>query len=89
MILTAKASMFHFQCIVWSETCCGKTAEATENSQIFQLMSVFQRSVTHSRVAHVAHQAVTIEAGVCCARVRNFSILAGIVLAIALIYKIV
>jgi hypothetical protein len=36
-----------------------QNAEAAENGLIFQLVSVFQRSVTHSRGARVAHQAVT------------------------------
>jgi hypothetical protein len=42
----------------------------------FQLVNVFQRSVTHSRVARAAHQTVTTKARVCCVRVCNFSILA-------------
>jgi hypothetical protein len=36
-----------------------QNAEAAENGLIFQLVSVFQRSVTHSRGARVAHQAGT------------------------------
>jgi hypothetical protein len=51
-------------------------------------LSVFQRSVTHSRVALEAHQAVTIKAWVCCVRVRSFSILVCIILAVASIFKI-
>jgi large-conductance mechanosensitive channel len=35
-----------------------------------------------------AHQAVAIEAGVCCVHVCNFSIIACIVLILVLIYKI-
>jgi hypothetical protein len=31
-----------------TKSCCGKNAEASENSHIFQLESFFQRLVTHS-----------------------------------------
>jgi hypothetical protein len=34
-MLTVKASLFHFQCIILSETCSGKNAEAAENNHIF------------------------------------------------------
>jgi hypothetical protein len=34
-MLTVKASMFHLQCIILSETCCDKNAEAAENCHIF------------------------------------------------------
>jgi hypothetical protein len=57
-----KDSMFHLQCIILSKACCVKNAEAAENSDIFQLVSDFQRSVTHSRVARATHQAVAIKA---------------------------
>jgi hypothetical protein len=87
-MLTVKASIFHFLCIIVSETCCGKNAEAAKISQISQLMSILQRFVTKSRVACAAHQAVTIKACVCCVNVCNFSILACIVLAVELIYEI-
>jgi hypothetical protein len=80
--------MFNFQCIIWSETCCGKNAEATENGHIFQFLSIFQRSVTHSRVARAARQAVAIKARVCFLLVCDYSILACIVLVLVLIYKI-
>jgi hypothetical protein len=40
-MLPVKASMFLLQCIILSETCCGKNAEAAENGHIFQLLSVF------------------------------------------------
>jgi hypothetical protein len=86
--LTVKTSMFHLQCIIMSETCCSKNAESAEISHIFHFLSVFQRSVTHSRVALGAHLAVTIKARVCCVRVRSFSILVCIILAVASIYKI-
>jgi hypothetical protein len=59
-MLTVEASIFHFLCIILSETCCGKNAEATKISQISQLMTVFQRFVTKSRIACAAHQAITI-----------------------------
>jgi hypothetical protein len=71
-----------------SKTCCGKYAEAAKKGEYFQLLSVFQRPLIHSRVVPAAHQAVKIKAGVCCVHVCNFSILASIVLAEALIYKI-
>jgi hypothetical protein len=45
-MLTVEASMFHLQSIILSETFCGKNAEAAENGHIFQLVSVFQCSVT-------------------------------------------
>lgn len=80
--------MFRLECIILSDTCCGKNAEAAENGLIFQLVSGFQRSVTHSGVARAARQAVTVKAGVCCVRVYRFSILACIVLVVAPIYKI-
>jgi hypothetical protein len=80
--------MFHFQSIIWSETCYGKNVEEAENAKIWQLVSVVQRSVTHSRVARAAHQAATIKTGICCVRVCNVSILACLVWAIASIHKI-
>jgi hypothetical protein len=40
------------------KTSCGKNAAAAENGHIFQLLSIFHRSVTHSRVARAAHQPV-------------------------------
>jgi hypothetical protein len=49
-MLTVKASMFHLQSMILSETCFGKNAKTAENGHIFQLLNVFQRSVTHSRV---------------------------------------
>jgi hypothetical protein len=61
---------------------------AAKISHIFQTVSVFQCSVTLSRVAHAAHQAVVIKAGVCCLHVCNFSILACIILVVASIYRI-
>jgi hypothetical protein len=51
--------------------------------KFFYFLSTLQRSVTHSRVALKAHQAVTIKARVCCVRVRSFSILVCIILAVA------
>jgi hypothetical protein len=86
-ILAAKASMVYLQCIILSETLCDKNAEAAENGCIFQLVSVFEFSLTHARVECAAHQAVMIKARVCCVRVCNFSILACIVLTVASITK--
>jgi hypothetical protein len=80
--------MFHLQSIILSETFCGQTAVAAENGLIFQLLSVFQRFVTHSRDQRGAHKAVAIKAGVCCVRVSIFSIVACIVLVFGLMYKI-
>jgi hypothetical protein len=57
-----KASMIHLQCIIFSETCYGKNAEAAENGHIFHFVNVLQRSVIHFRIAQTAHQAVTIMA---------------------------
>jgi hypothetical protein len=54
----------------------------------FSFVGVFQRSVTHSRVALAAHKAVTIKARACCMRVSNFGILACIILVVASIYKV-
>jgi hypothetical protein len=59
-----------------------QNAEAAENGHIFQLLSVFQRSVTHSRVARAARQAVAIKARVCFLLVCDYSILACIVFGI-------
>jgi hypothetical protein len=70
--VAVKASIFNFQYIILSETFCCKNAESAENGQIF-FLSVFQRSVTHSRVARVAHQAVAIKAGQSAVCVRAFS----------------
>jgi hypothetical protein len=75
--------MFHFQCIILSKTCCGKNAKAAESGHICQLLSVFQCSVAHSRVA----LAVTIKAGICLVHVCCFSILAFIVSAVSYIKK--
>jgi hypothetical protein len=52
-MLTVKAWMVHLQCIFLTET-CDNNAEAAENGHIFQFMSVFQRSVTHSKVARAS-----------------------------------
>jgi hypothetical protein len=65
----------YLQCIVLSKNCCGENAAVAKISPIFQLVSVFQRSVTQSSVAHAAHQAVTIKARVCCVCDCIFSIL--------------
>jgi hypothetical protein len=46
--VTSQDFNFHPQCIILSKTCCGKNAEAAENSRISQLLSFFQRSVTQS-----------------------------------------
>jgi hypothetical protein len=70
---TVKLSMFHLQCTFLSEMCFSKNAEAAENCHIFLFLSVFQRSVTHSRVAIDAHQAVLIKAKVCCVCVCTVS----------------
>jgi hypothetical protein len=78
--------MFRLLCVILSETCCGKNAAAAEN--MFQLVRVFQRSVTHSRVARTAHQAATIKANVCCVHDYNISILACIVSAEESICKV-
>jgi hypothetical protein len=67
--------MFLLQNIMLSETFCGKNAEAAENGHIFQLLNVFERFVTYSRVERGSHQAVVIKAGVCCMRVCNVSII--------------
>jgi hypothetical protein len=40
-MLTGKASMFLLQCIILSETRCGKNAEAAENVHIFHFFSGF------------------------------------------------
>jgi hypothetical protein len=37
------------------KTSCGKNAQAAENVHIFQLVSVFQLSVTHPRELRVQH----------------------------------
>jgi hypothetical protein len=87
-MLTVKVSMFYLQSIILSETFFGKNAKAAENGHIFQLLSVFQRSVTHSRVERGAHQAIAIKARVYCVRVCSFRILACIVVVLVLIYKI-
>jgi hypothetical protein len=79
--------MFHLLCIIFSETCSGKNAKAAENSHIFQLVNLFQRSLSHSRVARATHQAVTIKARVCCVHVCKFSILACVDLAVMSIYQ--
>jgi hypothetical protein len=86
-VLTVKISMFRLQCIIMSETCCSKNAEAAENGQIFHFSSVCQRSLLHSRVALEAHQAVTIKVRVCFVRVRSFNILVCIILAVASVKK--
>jgi hypothetical protein len=62
-MVTVKASLFHLQCIIESDTCCGKNAEAAKNCNFFfQFVGIFQCSVAHSTVACAAHQAVTIKA---------------------------
>jgi hypothetical protein len=70
-MLTVKTSMFLLQRIILSETCCGRNAEAAENGHIlFKLVSVFQSSLTHSRVAHATHQAGAIKTSQLCACVQ-------------------
>jgi hypothetical protein len=61
---------------VLAETFLAKMIRQQKTVPIFQLVSVFKFSVTHFRVAHATHQAVTIKTTVCCALVRNFNILA-------------
>jgi hypothetical protein len=65
-VFITKASSFHLQSAFLSKTCWSKNAEAAENGHICHFLSVFQRSVTHSRVVPEAHQAVTIKVRVCC-----------------------
>jgi hypothetical protein len=79
---TVTASMFHVQCIILSETFCGKNAEAAENWYIFQLLSVFQRSVTPSGVQRGAHKSLQSKPEPSAAGVCNFRIVAYIVLAV-------
>jgi hypothetical protein len=86
-MLTVKALMFHLQCIFVFKTLCNKNVEAAESGHIFQFMIIFQRSVTHLRDSLAAHKAVTTKARACCVRVRNFGILACIILAVASIYN--
>jgi hypothetical protein len=86
-MFTVKTSMFHLQCIFVLETLYNKNVEAAENGHIFQFMIIFQCSVTHFRDTLATHKAVTIKARACCVHVRNFSILACIILAVASIYK--
>jgi hypothetical protein len=67
--------MSRLQCSTFSalfrqKTYWGKNAEAASNGHICQLLSVFQRFVTHSRVAHAAHQAISIKASLLCASVQ-------------------
>jgi hypothetical protein len=57
-MLTAKASVFHLRCVILTQTYCGKNADSSDNGQFFQLLSVFQGSVTRSRIASAAHQAI-------------------------------
>jgi hypothetical protein len=71
------------QCFTCSASLCQKL-----NDNNFQLVSVFQSSVTHFKVARAARQFITIKTGVCCARVCNFSIIICIVLVVVLIDKI-
>jgi hypothetical protein len=80
--------MFTFSASFDQKLALAKKLRQQKTRHIFQLSKVCQRSVTHFRAAHAAHHAITIEAGVCCVRVCNFSSLACIVLAIASILKI-
>jgi hypothetical protein len=76
-MLTVRASMFHLQSIILSETFCGKNADAAEHRHIFPFLSVFQRSVTHNRVQSRAHQAVAVKAGVllcACVQFQHYSL---------------
>jgi hypothetical protein len=59
-----------------------------QKTDTFFNVGVFQRSVTHSRFARAARQAVSTKTSVCCVHVCNFSILTCILLAVASIYKI-
>jgi hypothetical protein len=78
-VVLTLTSMSHLQRIILSEIWCGQNDGAAKNGTSFQLMSVFQSSVTHSRVARAAHQAVTIKVRVYCVFACNFSMLACIV----------
>jgi hypothetical protein len=84
-MLSVKAFVFHLQCIILSKASFGKNAEAAENGHICQLLSVFQRSVTYSRFAHAAHQAVNNQGWM---HACSVSMLSCIVSAVLLIYKI-
>jgi hypothetical protein len=52
-----------FNLTILSKTCCGKIAETAKNSHSLKIVSVFQRSVTNSRVAREAHRTITITTG--------------------------
>jgi hypothetical protein len=55
-MLTVKASMFLFQWIILSETCCGKNAEAAENGHTFHFWGIFQHCLTHyNSELHMQH----------------------------------
>jgi hypothetical protein len=62
--------VFHLQSIILSENGCGENAEAAKSrnffSKFFGRFLTLYVIVTHFRVAHAKHQAVTIKAGVCC-----------------------
>jgi hypothetical protein len=79
-------SVRHFERILLGQKYWGSRKQS--HFQLYIKKKKIQRSVTHSRFACAAHQAVTIKAEVCYVRVCNFSILTCIVLAVALIYKI-
>jgi hypothetical protein len=66
-MLTAKASMFHLQCIILSKTIAvAKMLRQQKTVPFFQIVSAFQLSVTYSKVARAAYQAVTTKVGVYC-----------------------
>jgi hypothetical protein len=73
--------MFHLQCIISSETCCGKNAEAAVNCPIFSTFDRFTfDALSYALEWHVQPtKAVTIKAGVCSVWVCNFSTLVSIV----------
>jgi hypothetical protein len=81
---------FLMQCTILSETCCGQNAEAAAGKQShFSTHKHFFKALSHIADLHVQHTKLLLSrpASVVCV-CANFNILAGIVLAVASIYKI-
>jgi hypothetical protein len=53
-MLTIKASMVHLQCIIFSETCSGKNAEAAENGHICHFVALSSTPELHKQHAKLS-----------------------------------
>jgi hypothetical protein len=54
-MLTVNASMLYLQCIILSDTCCGKNAEAAAENGHLSTLARFFKALSHTQFALAAH----------------------------------